>query len=92
LNEYYVRLWLFKCTLTRGVDKWYIEMKGSKFETFGYLAMVFLNYLQLPIFYDVGIELLDNFEQNKSTHIVITFGNGERLNSLIKVMVPPNLL
>jgi hypothetical protein len=54
LNENYVHLWLFQHTLIGGTTKWYIELEGSKFGTFGDLAMVFLNHFQLLVWYDVN--------------------------------------
>jgi hypothetical protein len=49
---------LFRCTLFRVAAKWYIELPRGAYETFSQLVMVFLNHFQLPISYDVGLDLL----------------------------------
>ena len=49
--------------------KWYIELTGGSFATFGELATMFLNHFQSHVRYDVGTDLLANFQQDKATHI-----------------------
>ena len=49
--------------------KWYIELPRGAFALFDDLAMTFLNQFQLPVHYDIGIELLSTFWQDKATHI-----------------------
>ena len=41
--------------------KWYIELPVGTYTTFDDLAMTFLNHFQLPVRYEVGIELLLTF-------------------------------
>ena len=57
-----IRLRLFQITLTRNATKWYIELTGGSFSTFGDLATMFLNHFQLHVHYDAGTELLANFK------------------------------
>jgi hypothetical protein len=69
LKDDYVQLFLFQCTLIRGVTKWYIEMECSRYSYFNDLEMVFLNHFQLPVRYNTDTECLANFEQTKADHI-----------------------
>ena len=64
-----IRLRLFQRTLTGNAAKWYIELAGGSFATFGDLATTFLNHFQFPVCYDAGTELLANFKQDDATHI-----------------------
>ena len=57
-----IRLRLFQRTLTGNAAKWYIELTGGSFATFGELAVTFLNHFQLPVCYDARTELLANFQ------------------------------
>jgi hypothetical protein len=54
--------------------------------------MAFLNHFQLPMRYDVNIELLASFEQTKVDHISDHIKEWRRQKSLIKVLVPPAFL
>ena len=49
---------LFECTLTGATSKWYIELLQAKYPDFNPLAFMFLQYFQLPIKYDEGVEIL----------------------------------
>ena len=69
LRDNSVQFPLFQCTLIGSAAKWYIELDHSIYSTFDELAMVFLNHFQLPVRYNVGTELLANFEQIKADHI-----------------------
>ena len=64
-----VRLRLFQRTLTSIAVKWYIELLQHSFVDFGSLETVFLTHFQLPICYEMGIDLLTSMRQNTSTHI-----------------------
>jgi hypothetical protein len=57
-----VQLRLFQRTLIGSAVKWYIELDRSRYSSFGDMAMAFLKHFQLPVRYDVGTELLANFE------------------------------
>jgi hypothetical protein len=70
LNDDSIRLRLFQCTLIRVAAKWYIELPMGSYGTFSHLVMVFLNYFQLPIRYDAGLELLSTLRQDIATHIL----------------------
>jgi hypothetical protein len=88
----FIQLRLFHHTLIGSAMKWYIELDRSIYSTFGKLAMVFLNHFQLPMRYDVGMELLANFEKTKADHISDHIREWRRQKSLIKVPVPPEFL
>jgi hypothetical protein len=92
LRDESIQLHLFQHTLIRSVVKWYIEIAHSRYSSFGELAMAFLNHFQLPMRYDVGIELLSNFEQTKEDHISDHIREWRHQKSLIKVSVPPTFL
>jgi len=64
-----IRLILFQRTLTGVAAEWYIELPGNSFVNFQRLAITFLNHFQLPVWYEMRIELLTSFRQNTSTHI-----------------------
>jgi hypothetical protein len=72
--------------------KWYIELDRSRYSSFGELVMVFLNHFQLPVRYDIGTELLANFEQTIADHISDHIREWRCWKSLIKVPVPPAFL
>jgi hypothetical protein len=65
-----IRLRLFQRTLTGPSTKWYVKEKPESHVTFEYLAKAFLTFFQLPIRHDNGLELLSDFKQTASTHIV----------------------
>jgi hypothetical protein len=54
--------------------------------------MDFLNHFQLPVIYDAGTELLENFEQKKADHISDHIQEWRCWKSFIKVPVPPTFL
>jgi hypothetical protein len=62
-------LCLFKLTLTGSATKWYIELHCGAFQEFNSLTMDFLTHFQLPIHYEMGIELLNSLRQTNSVHI-----------------------
>jgi hypothetical protein len=92
LKDDSVELRLFQCTLIGSAVKWYIELDRSRYSFFGELAMAFLNHFQLPVRYDVGTELLANFEQTSADHISDHIREWRHRKSLIKVPVPPAFL
>jgi hypothetical protein len=92
LRDDSIQLCLFQCTLIEGATKWYIELNRSIYSYCSDLVMVFLNHFQLPVRYDVGTELLANFEQTKVNHISDHIQEWRRRRSLIKVQVPPYFL
>ena len=69
LNDDFVRLCLFQRTLIGPAAKWYIELPRASFDNFTALATIFLTHFQLPIRYETGTELLNNFKQTNATHI-----------------------
>jgi hypothetical protein len=86
----FVQLRLFQRTLIGGVEKWYIELDGSRYSYFNDFAMVFLNNFQLPMRYDADTELLAKFEQTKDNHIFSHIREWKHRKILIKVKIPPD--
>ena len=64
-----IRLRLFQCTLIGVASKWYIELPQAKYPDFNSLAFMFLQYFQLPVRYDEGVDILLSYHQNTATHI-----------------------
>ena len=64
-----IRLRLFQRTLIGAAAKWYIELPQAKYLNFNSLDFMFLQYFQLPIGYDEGVEILLSYLQNTATHI-----------------------
>ena len=56
------------------------------------LAMNFLNHFQLPMHYDIGMELLSTFRQDKATHISDHIQEWRRRKRLIKAFITPEFL
>ena len=54
--------------------------------------MTFLNHFQLPVLYDVDIELLSTFQQDKATHISDHIQEWHRWKWLIKYFIPLEFL
>ena len=92
LHKDSIHLRLFQCTLTGPAVKWYIELPRGAFVLFDDLAMNFLNHFQLPVCYDIGIELLSTFWQEKATHISDHIQEWRRRKRLIKAFIPPEFL
>ena len=53
-----IKLCLFPRTLTSNTTNWFIELPTSSFHDFGSLDMAFLTHFQLPIHYEIGMDLL----------------------------------
>jgi hypothetical protein len=92
LNDDSIRLRLFQRTLIGVAVKWYIELPRGAYGTFSQLVMVFLNHFQLPIRYDVGLELLSTLRQDTATHISDHIQEWRRWKRLIKTPIPPTFL
>ena len=92
LNDDSIRLHIFQRTLTSVADKWYIELPSFTYDSFLDLATIFLNYFQLLVWNDVGIDLLSTFMQNKATHIFDHIQEWRRRKRMIKANIPPEFL
>ena len=66
--DYSIRVRLFQRTLTGATSKWYIELP-QKYPDFNSLAFMFLQYFQLLVRYDQGVEILLSCRQSTATHI-----------------------
>jgi len=64
-----IKLCLFPCTFINNETKWFIELPISSFRDFGIFTMAFLTHFQLPIRYEIGIDLLTSLLQKTSMHI-----------------------
>ena len=69
LNHDSIRLRLFQCTVIGIASQWYIELPRGTYGSFQQLVLAFLNHFQLPVRYDVGLELLSTLRQGFDTHI-----------------------
>ena len=56
--DYLIRLRLFQDTLIGAAAKGYIELPQAKYLDFNSLDFMFLQYFQLPIRYDKGVDIL----------------------------------
>jgi hypothetical protein len=56
------------------------------------MVLFFLDHFQLSVCYDVGIELMLTFCQDKATHILDHIQEWCRWKRLIKAYIPPEFL
>ena len=87
-----IQLRLFQCTLTGMAVKWYIKLPRHSFVDFSALATIFLTHFQLPIRYEMGIDLLTSLHKNTSTHISDHIHEWRRQRWLIKAPIVDQLL
>ena len=88
LNVDLIQLILFQRTLIEVDVKWYIELPRGAYGTFCQLVLVFLNQFQLPIHYDVGLQILSTLCQDTTTHISDHIQEWRRRKRLIKTPIP----
>ena len=67
--------------------KWYIELPQAKYPDFNSLAFMFLQYFQLPVKYDKGVEILLSFRQHTVTHITDRIHEWWQHRSLCKIQL-----
>ena len=82
-----IRLRLFQSTLIGATSKWYIELPQAKYPDFNSLAFMFLQYFQLLVRYDEGVEILLSCCQNTATHITNHIHEWWRQRSLCKIQL-----
>ena len=82
-----IRLRLFQCTLTGAISKWYIELPQAKYLDFNSLAFMFLQYFQLLVRYDEGVEILLSCRQNTATHITDHIHEWQQWHSFFKIQL-----
>ena len=87
-----IRLRLFQRTLTGTTTKWYIELPCHSFVDFSALETVFLTHFQLPIHYEMGIDLLTSLYKITSMHISDHIHEWRMRRRLIKAPIPDQLL
>ena len=67
--------------------KWYIELPQAKYLDFNSLAFMFLQYFQLPVRYDEGVEILLSCRQSTATHITDHIHEWQWRRSLCKIQL-----
>ena len=82
---------LFQHTLTSVVAKWYIELPHATYPKFSSLDSMFLQYFQLPVRYDEGVEILLSCWQNTTTHITDHIHEWRRRRILCKIQLDDNI-
>ena len=80
-----IRLHLLQRTFTGSAAKWYIEQPHGTHATFTSLASTYLQFFQLPVRYDTGVEILLSYRQNMATHITDHIHEWHRHRSLCKI-------
>jgi len=88
LNDDMIRLHHFQRMLIGLAAKWYIEFPRASFDNFSTLATTFLTHFQLPITYEIGMDLLINFKQMKATHISDHIHEWRCRHRMVKTCVP----
>ena len=71
----------------RAAAKWYIELPHAKYPYFNSLDFMFLQYFQLPIRYDEGVEVLLSCRHNSATHITDHIHEWRQHRSLCKIQL-----
>jgi hypothetical protein len=89
LNDDYIHLRIFQCTLMEVTANWYIDLLRGAYGTFNKIVLVFLNHFQFLVRYNVSIEILSNFHQYKSMHILDHIQEWCRWKRFIKSYIPP---
>ena len=82
-----IQLRLFQRTLTSVAAKWYIELPHATYPEFSLLALMFLQYFQLPIHCDKGMEILLSYLQNTTTHIMDHIHEWHRCHRFCKIQL-----
>ena len=82
-----IRPILFQHTLTGVAAKWYIEIPQAKYLDFNSLDFIFLQYFQLLVRYDEGVEILLSCLQNTATHITDHIHEWQQRRSLCKIQL-----
>ena len=90
--EYSIRMRLFQRTLTGATAKWYIKLPQAKYPDFNSLAFMFLQYFQLPVRYDEGVEIMLSYRQSTTTHITNHIHEWQRNRSLCKIQLDDRIL
>jgi hypothetical protein len=92
IMEESIRLMLFQCTLTVSTMKWYIDKPTHSHATFESITKVFLALFQFFVHRDVGINILTNFHQNTTTHIIYHIHECHRQCDLCRVEINDRFL
>jgi hypothetical protein len=83
---------LFQRTLIGVASQWYIELPRGTYRSFHQLVLSFLNHFQIPIRYDVGLELLSTLRWGTDTRIFDHIQEWRRRRLLVKTPIPPVFL
>ena len=76
---------LFQSTLMGDAAKWYIELAHTSYPNFSSLTSMFLQYFQLSIRYEEGVEIFLSCRQTTTTHIIDHIHEWRRRRSLCKI-------
>ena len=82
----------WKTNITGVVAKSYFEIPQVKYPYFNSLDFMFLQYFQLPIRYDEGVEIWLSSHQNTSTHITDHIHEWWWCRSLCKIQLDDRIL
>ena len=83
--DHSIRKGIFQHTFTGFAAKWYIDLPQAKYLDFNSLDFMFLQYFQLPVRYDEGVEIFLSCCQNTVTHITDHIHEWQRFHSLCKI-------
>jgi hypothetical protein len=92
LNHNSIRLRLFQRTLIRIVSQWYMALPRGTYGSFKQLVLSFLNHFQLPVRFDVGLEIFSTLHQGSGTHISDHIQEWPRRRWLVKIPILPTFL
>ena len=82
-----IKLRLLQHTLTSVAAKWYFELPHASYPDFFSLASMFLQYFQLPIQYDEGVEILLSYCPKTAIHIIDHIHEWWQGHSLCKIQL-----
>jgi len=92
LMDHSIRLRLFYRSLMGGATKWHIKPKGISFEILNNLAFFFLTQFQIPIRYEIEIEILRSPFHDISTYISNHIHKWRKWCRMVKANIPDQLL
>ena len=69
-----------------------MELKGNSFKIFNDMEMSFLTHYQFPIWYEIGIELLNSLHQDNATHIFDHIHEWQRRHKMTKNQILDKIL
>jgi len=93
LVDDFIKIHLFQHTLTIDATIWYIELNTASYSDFSSLAQAFfLTHFQLPIGYDIDIDLFSKFKQYDATLISDHIHEWYHRKRLVRTKLPDEIL